>query len=220
MSEFRALFVHGVGQQEATYADDARRNLRKVLNARGIKTHFETVHWAPIADAIQRAFWERVKAAGSECNAGQGISVFTLSDAIMYCRNAHFRSQVWGEIERGAARFRGHDYVCFAHSLGGLAFTDHLRERGGAERVHLVTMGCNLGIFNLGMQFESIPALTRWTNLWERSDILGWGLTVHPELAHVRDVEVNVGFTGLAHTRFWSCDSLWCETIPSLLFPP
>lgn len=219
MSELRALFVHGVGRQEASFADDARSNLRKVLNARGIATHFESVHWAPIADALQQKFWDAVRAKGSECNAAQGLSVFTLSDALLYCRNARFRSRVWGEIDRGVARFTGHDFVCFAHSLGGLAMVDYLRERGGGERVHLVTMGCNLGIFHLGMDIETIPGLTRWTSLWERSDILGWPLTVHPELAHVRDVEVNVGLTGLAHTRFWSDDSLWCETIPGLLFP-
>lgn len=215
-NDFLALFVHGVGQQGPHFADDARRNLRTALNARGIATWFETVHWAPLMDRLEAQFMADVVSRGSAGNASQKLTIGTAADALAYVSNAELRENIFSLVDAAAARFQGRHYCIFAHSLGALIATDHMRAR--ARPAQLVTIGCNIGLFTLGRGFEHVPGLTSWLNLFDDDDALGWPVAGDPALSFVRDVQVNVGVTGLAHTHYWDHDRLWSETIPKLLF--
>ena len=84
----------------------------------------------------------------------------------------------------------------FAHSLGGLIATDWLRQRPDLTQMRLVTLGCNIGLFNLGCNFVRVPSLEapgRWLNFFSPRDFLGFPLAVDPALAHVVDHKVGVG---------------------------
>jgi pimeloyl-ACP methyl ester carboxylesterase len=215
-TEFRALFIHGVGSQSPTFADEARRNLRAALKARGIAVHFESVHWAPLFDRLEREFLREAGKHGSAINAAQKIAVGTGADALAYAYNLEHRENIFAMVDDAAARFKGHPYAVFGHSLGALIATDHMRSR--ARPARLVTMGCNIGLFTLGRAFEPIAGLTDWLNLFDDDDALGFSMGVDKTLSFVRDVEVDVGITGLSHTKYWDDHTLWSETIPQLLF--
>lgn len=215
-SDFLALFVHGVGQQGPEFAHDARRHLRTALNARNVATWFESVHWAPLLDRLEDEFLAKAVARGSSGNPSQKLSIGTGADALAYAYNAELRETIFSLLDAAAAPFKGRPYAVFAHSLGGLIATDWMRSRGRPAR--LVTFGCNIGLFTLGGAFQAIPGLSDWLNLFDDDDALGFPAGVDATLSFVRDVEVSVGVTGLAHTRYWDSDRLWAETIPQLLF--
>lgn len=217
-TEFRALFIHGVGRQGPGFADEARRNLRAACKDRGVAVDFESVHWAPFADAIENLFLAAVKAKGSAGNLTQRESIGTLADAIMYCRYAPLQEQIFGLIDTALERFGAHPHCVFAHSLGALIATDYLRTRGMRNCTKLVTLGCNIGLFTLGSGFAPVPGLSDWLNLWDDDDFLGWPVAITEDLAFVRDHQVNVGITGLAHTKYWDDHALWSATVPKLLF--
>lgn len=212
------MFIHGVGTQEKTFAHDARRLLRAALAARGVKCHFESVHWAPLADRVENAFMRDVKDRGSSGGPAQQLAVKTLADALMYARNVALQRDIFRCITDAKLRFGSHPYCVFAHSLGGLIATDYLRSMGDCAGIKLVTLGCNIGLFNLGMSFNAIPGLTDWTNFYDDDDVLGFPLAGDPSLRFVRDKTVSVGATGLAHIRYWGDRPLWSETVPRAMF--
>jgi pimeloyl-ACP methyl ester carboxylesterase len=221
----RALFIHGVGEQENDFSDEARRRLRQACHDRGTSLYPLNVHWAPLADRPQQRFLKSVKALGSNDNMTQRLVIGTLSDALMYCTNAEFRKQIFALMDQQVWMLGGKDFTIFAHSLGGLIATDYLRARPHITGVRMVTMGCNLGLFTLGQSFKPVQALcaSEWHNLYSGRDMLGFPLSVDPGLTHVQDLEVSVGgwfkgWTGLAHIRYWDDAKLWEKTIPRLLF--
>jgi pimeloyl-ACP methyl ester carboxylesterase len=220
-----AVLVHGIGEQEADFADRATSWLGAALGARGRHLHYATCHWAPIADALEQAFMARVKRAGSSGRPIQRMSVGTLADALVYQSNERLREEIWALLDQCVLRVRGEPITFFGHSLGGLILTDYLRQRPLIRKAQLVTMGCNLEIFTLGEAFEPVPQLTApgsWYSLWDEDDGIGWPL-VDDNLKHVRNVEVSVGgwlgWTGLAHTGYWDSKRVWTKTIPDLLAP-
>lgn len=220
----RACFIHGVGQQGDDFADDARRWLRESLEEKRHTLFSTHVHWAPLADRHQERFLAAAEAKGSKGNPTQRLVVGTLADALMYTTNPRLRDQIYLSLDNQLFLLGGRGTI-FAHSLGGLIVTDYLRTRPHVKNVRLVTMGCNIGLFNLGKKFEPVPQLEApgsWINVFSPRDMLGFPLGIDPNLAHVRDVKVSVGgwfkgWTGLAHVRYWSDADLWKKTLPSLL---
>ena len=219
----RALFLHGVGEQDNTFADEARRRLRQACLDRHTSLYPLNVHWAPLADRPQHRFLDAVKARGSNANMTQRLVVGTLSDALMYCTNAEFRKQIFALMDQQVWLLGGKDFTIFAHSLGGLIATDYLRARPHITGVRMVTMGCNLGLFTLGQSFKPVQGVCRWVNYFSARDFLGFPLGGDPQLAGlVEDYEIGVGgwftgWTGLAHVRYWGDDRLWSRTIPAEL---
>lgn len=222
--ELRALFVHGVGQQESTFADDARRWLRQACGRRGRPSFFMSTHWAPFADKAQENYLAAVEARGSAGGLSQKLVIGTLADALMYQSNAELRGRIFDLMDRQVMAFEGKPFTVFAHSLGCLVATDWLRLRPQYSDVRLVTLACNIGLFTLGEGFKPVPQLhgNRWVNCYAKRDALGFPLRTDPRLNFVHDVRVKLGgwftgWTGLVHTKYWSDERLWSETIPKLL---
>lgn len=225
VKQLRAIFIHGVGQQDAYFAHAARERLRDACEARGVAPFFLSCHWAPFADAAQNLYLEQVRAHGSAGNLTQRLSIGTLSDALMYQANPVFRARIFDLLDRQVETFTGHPFTIFAHSLGGLIATDWLRARSKIKNVTLVTMGCNIGVFRMGQNFETVPQLlypNAWLNLFYRKDMLGWAVNVNPAqpIPYVTDFEIRPPwwrFTGAVHTYYWEDSALWSKTIPKLL---
>jgi len=221
---FRSLFIHGVGEQTSDFADDARRNLRVACNARGKALFATQVHWAKLADKYETRFLADAALRGSNANMTQKLVVSTLADALMYTTSTTLRPACFRALDQ-QFDLVGNRGTIFAHSLGGLIATDWLRERPGIRDVRLVTLGCNIGLFNLDRTFVPVPQLLvpgRWINVFSPRDMLGFPLGIDPTLRHVQDVAVGVGgwfrgWTGLAHTQYWNDDDLWSKTLPKLL---
>jgi pimeloyl-ACP methyl ester carboxylesterase len=221
---FKALFVHGVGEQAPDFADEAIENLRGACRARGLSIHPEILHWAPLADRPEQAFLARAESLGSKANMTQRLVVGTLADALMYCTSPKLKEQIFAMLDERWWML-GSEGTIFAHSLGGLIVTDWLRQRPDITNVRLVTLGCNIGLFNLGCSFKRVPALERpgrWLNVFSPRDFLGFALATDPALRHVSDRAVGVGgwftgWTGLAHVRYWGDSKIWKKTLPEML---
>lgn len=224
VSILRVLFIHGVGEQTSDFAAEARQNLRVAAARRGLSLFSTQVHWAPHADRAQRAFLADVERRGSRGNITQRLVVGTLSDALMYVTNPALQKQVFQQLDEQMFLLGGRGTI-IAHSLGGLIAADYLRARPEHRNVRLVTMGCNIGLFHLGLGFQPVPVLGapgRWLNVFSRRDMLGYPLAGGKGLEHVQDFEVSVGgwfrgWTGLAHTQYWGDKNLFQNTLPRLL---
>jgi hypothetical protein len=89
--------------------------------------------------------------------------------------------------------------------------------------VRLVTLACNIGLFTMGADFAPVPQLARpgrWLNYYSPRDMLGYPLRFMRNLEHVEDHEVSLGgwfrgWTGLAHTLYWTERKLWAKRIPA-----
>jgi pimeloyl-ACP methyl ester carboxylesterase len=222
--ELRGLFVHGVGQQGHDFADESRTWLRKACSARNVAPFFMSTHWAPFADSAQANYLKAVEAKGSAGNMAQRLVIGTLADALMYQSNELLRGRIYDLMDRQVMAFEGKTFTVFAHSLGCLIATDWLRQRPNLACNRLVTLACNIGLFNLGEGFKPVKQLhsNRWINLYAKRDMLGFPLRVDPKLNFVHDVRVNLGglfagWTGLVHTKYWGDRKLWSETVPKLL---
>lgn len=215
-----ALFIHGVGEQEKTFADDSVRWLRAAIKPRGL--HAVKSWWAPYADSVQRVFETDVSKRGSSMGMLQSLTTGTLSDALMYQSSPKLRQQCLTLLDFNVARFNGQPFTCFAHSLGCLLFTDWLRQRPAVQGVKLVTMGCNLGLFYQGRQWDRVPQLevpNSWVNVFTGRDMLGF--PIGGLVPGVHDIKVKLGgflgWTGFSHISYWSDKKLWTKTLPKLL---
>jgi hypothetical protein len=225
MKEFRAIMIHGVGEQDPNFADEARRELRAACVKRGISPFLISVHWAPLADRLERQFLKDIEAKGSKGSPLQKLVIGTLADALFYQSSPVLKIRIFEQLDNAAARFGGKPFTVFAHSLGGLIFTDWLRQRPNVQGVRLVTFGCNIGLFTLGSRFTAVHQLSKagsWINYFAERDMLGYPLAVDPSLAHVEDHKVNLGglfrgWSGLSHLMYWGDSKLWAKTIPKRL---
>ncbi len=228
MKDVYALFLHGIGTQGSDFCDEARLHLDQGLKRYGARSYARPVHYAPLLDKASARFLAAVKKAGSKGNIIQTLSSMVISDALQYDRNEKVRQEIQYLIDYEYTRLRPADTLTiFAHSLGCLVTLDWLRSRTGVKNVRLVTMGCNLGLFDLGRTMD-VPIQVEqpgdWLNLFDPSDGIGYPLNIgeHPELCHVRDHKVEVGgliagSTGLAHMAYFGDEDLWRKTIPALL---
>ena len=222
MKAVHAIFVHGVGEQDGSYADAARRNLQGALRARGSELYSSTVLWAPVLDVHQRKMSAAVAKRGSSNRPSQRLVMGTLADALSY---RHHADQISALMDDAYMRLRADEVVIFAHSLGGLLTVDWLRSRTRARVAQFHTFGCNLELFYQGAEDKfDCPAQLRpsakWTNYFDEDDMLGWPL--RGWLPQVDDIEVSVGgllsgWWGLSHTAYWDDSALWCRTIPAAL---
>jgi pimeloyl-ACP methyl ester carboxylesterase len=218
-SSIAALFIHGVGQQTADFADRAQRWLAGALSARGCTLYGRSVHWAPILDAPQQAMAAAVKRGGSAGRPAQGLVIRTLADALSY---GHHRDAIHYVMDYEIRQLRADNVVIFAHSLGALIACDYLRSRTGVKVDKLVTFGCNLELFYQGAEASfvvppQVDAPGKWVNAFDEDDMLGW--PVRAWLPKVRDVEVSVGglltgWWGLSHTAYFADKRFWTSTVP------
>lgn len=218
MGTLNALFIHGVGEQEKTFAKDA---VGWISAGRSVKP--VVCWWAPFADKLQHQFAADAEAEGSAMGPLQDLTVGTLSDALVYQANPAIRKLCWDLLDINVARFKGAPFTCFAHSLGCLIFTDWLRQRPAVRGVRLVSMGCNIGLFYQGREWDRVPQLdapNAWVNVYTKRDMLGFGMRklVGPGLLNHR-VELGGfwGWTGLSHMGYWGSKRLWSKALPKLL---
>lgn len=222
------MFAHGVGEQKRNYADDARRHLTEGLKERRATLYSASVHWAPLADKLQRAFLTDVERLGSRGNMTQRLTIGTLADALAYQSNEDLKEQIFARIDEQYLRLRSDDVHLIGHSLGGLILTDWLKSRPRARVKSLQTLGCNIGLFSLGKRFvcpTQLRARGQWNNWFYPSDLLGFPLAIAPELAHVVDHALpSAGFfrastfvPGLRHLDYWTDKQLWRRTLPGLV---
>jgi hypothetical protein len=222
--ELRALFIHGVGQQSADFADEARRWLRAECADREVVPFFLSAHWAPLADRIQDRFLASIKEHGSKGAPMQRLAIGTLADALFYQSSPTLKIRIFDLLDKQMTPFGRHPVTVFAHSLGGLIFTDYLRCRPNSPPIRLVTLGCNIGLFELGRRFDcpkQVATAGTWINCFHERDVLGFPLRVDPGLQHVQDEVVELGgllgHTGLSHILYWGDKKLWKDTLPNLL---
>ena len=226
MRIFRALMIHGVGQQTNRFADDARQGLRDVAKTRDTQVRCLQAHWAPLADRAQARYLKRAEAHGSRGNASQRLVIGTLSDALMYRNTTELQKQIFYILDQ-QEWLLGEPFTIFAHSLGGLIATDWLRSRPDVRNVRLVTFGCNIGLFTLGSTFDCPEQLKKpgsWVNFYYDSDLLGFPLAVDPALGHVEDIKLRRRFWtwsrivgGLTHLDYWTDSRFWEKVIPKAL---
>jgi pimeloyl-ACP methyl ester carboxylesterase len=217
-----ALFVHGIGQQDSKFADQAQKRLAAALSPRGVTLYGRSVHWAPLLDTVEAKALRQTKRLGAHGKLMQRVTMGTLADALSY---RHHQVGINYLMDYETKQLRADEIHIFGHSLGCLLVADYLRSRTGVKVAHLYTMGCNLQLFFLGAedQFDcpqQLKATGKWTNLFSPNDAIGFPLRAW--LPQVRDVEVSVGniFTkwwGAAHGAYWGDKRLWSDTIPGLL---
>lgn len=212
----RALCFHGVGHRTpANYAAKAMSR----LGAKVAGLVHRSVHWSPLLDVVQEELYADLKRRGARGNLLQDAVFTTLGDALAY-RNIEPAVRLVADHE---ARTMGGVDVVFAHSLGVPLALGWLNTRPMANPVTLVTMGCNLGLWQAGSatNIESPRQVTRWLNLFSPTDMLGSPIGGFAPSA--RDIEVDVGpwyswlVRGATHMGFWSDKTLWSRTVPALL---
>ncbi len=224
MKALNALFLHGVGQQSADFADDARRILRAHCASRDTALFACSVHWAPLADRVEGAFLDAAERHGSKGNPTQRLVVGTLADALMWQSSADLRAKTFALLDYQVSRFHGRGFTCFAHSLGGLIALQWLAARPQIRGVKLVTMGFNAGLFYLGQKFPvpaQVSAPGSWVNMFSTRDFLGYPAKASG-LDHVKDVPVSLGgvfrgWTGLSHVLYWEDASFWKNEVTKVL---
>lgn len=220
-----ALFIHGIGSQTADYAKDAIKYLGKGLGKQPLYTR--SVLFTHVLDLQSTKFLADVKTKGSEGNLTQRFVISTIADALQYSNNPKTRGRILEALDNEFVKLRAPDEaVIFAHSLGALVALDWLRTRIKVKNVRLVTLGANIGLFEMGKPVDVPPQLKkpgRWYNLFDKDDLLGYAVGIRPETAaHVKDMKVSVGGfligrTGLAHIKYWEDEELWKNTIPRIL---
>jgi pimeloyl-ACP methyl ester carboxylesterase len=224
---FRAIMIHGVGEQGPGFAEDARQWLRQACGKRGLGTQILSAHWAPLADKTQARLRREAEARGHSSNPLRRLVDGTLADALYYQDSPRLQDACHDVIDRQVARLAGQPFTIFAHSLGGLIATDWLRKRPLVKGVRLVTFGCNLDFFNQDPEepFQPVPQLRNrgsWFNFFYPRDMLGAPLAGVRNLEHVADVRLWppawIFSTGLCHTRYWTHKRLWAGVIPAAIF--
>ncbi len=216
------VFVHGVGEQSADFADKATKWLAAACSRNQATLYARSVHWSPLLDAHQRKMMKRVASEGSANRPAQRLTVGTLSDAL--CYDLH-RDAIHHVFDYEVRQLRADDFVIFAHSLGALIAVDWMRSRQRAQVGRFVTFGCNLELFHLGRQDDFVaPAQVAqpgsWHNLFDEDDALGW--PIRGWIPHVVDHEVSVGglltgWWGLSHTAYLTDKKLWTQTMPRII---
>lgn len=217
------LIIHGIGSQDADFADDMIAKLREA-SIKPDAVVFQTVHWAPLIEEKSRRMWERLTTRKLGWKFLRKYFVNFLGDATGY--NNEIYNDVQGCIEEAMMSLRhklGDDsapIVVIAHSLGGVMMCDYIWD----HQVHpdrlllrvkaLFTMGCNIPVFALS--HDPIEAIdTRgilWVNLYDKDDILGYPLKPigkSYDRAVDADVQVNVGkwwsfWNPLCHNDYWT----------------
>jgi len=213
----RVITFHGIGNDTpSTYAKAAMTRLGRQLP--GLR--HASVHWGPLLDVPQREMMRDMRKRGSKGNLVQGISYKTLGDALAY-RNVEGAVRLLADYETN--NLGGSVDVVVAHSLGCVLALGWLNSRSFANPVTLVTLGCNLGLWQAGADAK-IPKprpVHRWLNLFDATDGLGGPIG---GIAHARDIEVSVGRPWYAfmvpaadHVGYWNDADLWSRTLPNLL---
>lgn len=216
-----ALYVHGIGSEGPHFAYEPSSRLREVCQRRKLGYEARFAHWAPVTEKIQNEYLKSIEEHGSVGNFVQKQTIKTLSDATLYLANDDICDAIINIVDEQMTAFYRHPVVVFTHSLGALIFTNWLRRKNDvdlASRIKLVTLGCNVGMFKMGGRFEQIAGLSDWISLFDKDDGLAFPLKAENNFSFVNEHQVNVGITALSHTKYWSDNSLWEETIPKLVF--
>lgn len=228
MRDVYALFLHGIGTQDADFADEAKLHLDQGLRKFGAHLYARSVHYAPLLDGNGSKFLKQVEKHGSRGNITQQLAIMTLTDALQYRRNKAVTEQIMYLLDYEYSMLRDDGVLhIFAHSLGCLVALDWIRSRDKVRRVKLYTLGCNVGLFEMGTTIDvpyQVEQPGDWTNLFDPSDGIGFPIALddRPELCAVQDVKVQVGGlitgnTGLAHMAYFGDEKLWRTTIPLLV---
>ncbi len=213
----RALCFHGIGK--GTPASFAAKAMGR-LGAQVPGLRHASVHWGPLLDVHQEAMLRDMRRRGSRGNMVQGVSFEVLGDALAY-RNVEGAARLLADYE--VSNLGGLDVV-FAHSLGCVLAMGWLAARpASAAPVTLVTMGCNIGLWQAGSTSPVTRprSVGRWLNLFDATDGLGGPVG---GFANARDIEVEVGRPWYAfmvpaadHVGYWGDKGLWSRVIPRLL---
>jgi hypothetical protein len=168
--------VHGMGAQDASFADDFLRRVRARAAVHGVRDgdlFTEPVYWGDIFQVEEDDLWRRMTSAH---RLGWGwlrkFAVGVLADAVAY-RRANpgqydqyqaIHQRVHEKLSVLSAR-AGSDatLVVAAHSLGSVIFSDHVwdeqkRQGPGNDALTrcetlagLITFGSNIPLFTLGL---------------------------------------------------------------------
>ncbi len=213
----RVLCFHGIGENTpADYAAKAMSRLKK----RAPRLASAAIHWGPLLDVPQKLMMRDMKKRGSKGNLIQGVSYKTLGDALAY-RNVEGAVRLLADYE--ITNLGGLDIVV-AHSLGCILALGYLEANPVGPPVTLITLGCNLGLWQAGAatNFLKPRRVFRWLNLFDASDGLGGPLGGF--VTGVRDKEVELRgpwysfmVPSADHVGYWSDKDLFERTIPNLL---
>lgn len=221
------LIIHGIGSQDAMFADKMIMKLRKrLVDPDAVK--FQTIHWAPLIEENSQRAWERLDRCKLGWRFARRFFIHALGDATAYNHTVY--DKVHSQIEICMMRLQqqlGFDetipVLVIAHSLGCAMITDYIwdrqRHEGPAPDRYMsniqgiVTFGCNLPVFALSYDpIETIHFPYPWINLYDKDDILGYPLkplSKSYNRAVNRDIAINVGplwasWNPLSHNYYWT----------------
>lgn len=179
------LIVHGIGSQEADFANEMIEELQERISASGnaiTEIAWQPVFWADILEHKEQSLWNQL-ARGNDLDFVK-IRKFVLSvlaDAVAYQRIPGNQENIYDQIHKrvhqkllnlkdklGGSK----PLVILAHSLGGHIVSNYIwdRQHGYEQDIYgtsplekmetvagLVTFGCNIPLFTLA--YEPVEAI-------------------------------------------------------------
>lgn len=257
MTMIGVLYVHGMGDTEKNYSAHLNKMLFRALpdhDERLIQTH--EVYYSPVLqtqqnslDAVYRRWSPKL---GSKRTRRALLSSLGDAGSLLNAHNRTAYKDVQIKIHHGLEALQERigpngKIVIVAHSLGVEVVSNYLwdwgRYQGLFSRVeptsinlktspakqvtHLISMGCNLPLFNSGLNnvkcFESPRVDFKWTNFYSPHDVLGYPLKPLGDDYRrlVEDIEFKVGgfitrYTWLSHMAYWE-DRRFANNLAGLL---
>jgi pimeloyl-ACP methyl ester carboxylesterase len=133
------LFVHGIGEQDKTFADAAWEELRGQLQKSGrdpARIAWRSGHWADIVQSRQDALWSRLDLTDLDWDDLRGFVISFLADATAYRKTGAGHAGIYGSIHEkirsALADLRielgdaDKPLIVVAHSLGGLIMSNYV----------------------------------------------------------------------------------------------
>lgn len=233
------LIIHGIGSQDATFADKMILKLRKELvDPDAVK--IRTIHWAPLVEKQSQALWKRLCTRKLGWKMARKFFINTLGDATAYNNAVYVKVHDYIEesmlrLQRDLEFDESIPVLVIAHSLGCAMISDYIWDRQHHKNPDhdryvsnvqaMVTFGCNIPVFALSCDpIEAIHFPYTWINLYDKDDILGYPLkplSKSYDRAVSKDVQVNVGsvwafWNPLSHNYYWTDRSV-LKRISSLM---
>lgn len=178
-----AIVIHGIGEQQPTFADGFIAELTKRLGAHAQAVCIKPLYWADLIEPNETALLTRLSSRGElDWTALRRFVVHFLADAVAYQRvPGNVVAGMYNRIHQRVADRLGdlHDalgkqnlpLLVIAHSLGGHIMSNYIwdQQHEHTERVvgdtafvraqtlcGMITFGCNIPLFTLALP-EVLP---------------------------------------------------------------
>jgi len=189
MSKLGVLFVHGMGNQSPSYADEMAEELKDRIDRGGADptdVEFKAAYWGDLLNSREDALLRRMRTQGELdwVRLRRDLVVSGFGDAIAYLGPATGESPYYGaiharletalnELQEELDTHEHAPVVIIAHSLGCAIASNYLWDaqrdtpwaRGdspltrGETVAGFITMGCNLPLLSLALPSDAVNAV-------------------------------------------------------------